>query len=380
LKNDAGTLFNPRFGLRPDLFLGRSEAVETILSAQDSTNSPYRTTFITGLRGSGKTSLLSDIAIEFQKKKELVVSVSEMDDLLAAVIDQLLQKSRNIGRKITGISASALGFSFGVSLSSDAQSQSFRGAIGKILMALKNQGISPIILIDEVSGETKALKEFASTYQLMAREGLDMLVVAAGLPKAVSRVANERALTFLQKAGRIKLGPLPMDEILDTYLKVFSKSDPGVTYELVKMLAGQTYGFPYLYQLIGYYVTELSGGKIDGDVAAKALARSKELLFENVLSLLLRDTTEKERDFLFAMLRVSNENATGAIPGRLDGTTVPEVRFGDIANRMGVTKSYAVKYRQRLLDAMLIEKAGYGKLRFAPPLFSEYLSLEMDNY
>jgi energy-coupling factor transporter ATP-binding protein EcfA2 len=363
MKNKDQALFNPRFGLRPDLFIGRKSIIDTLLSAQDSTNSPYRTTFVTGIRGSGKTSLLSDIAMEFERRGEVVVSVSETDDMLAAIIDQLLLKSGSGGRKITGISAAALGFSFGVSLSEEAQTHSFRGALGKILTALKKHGVSPIILIDEASGETKALREFASTHQLLVREGLDMMVVAAGLPKAVSKVLTERVLTFLQRAGRIKLDPLPMDEIMDSYLKVFSEKDPKIPYELVKTLSGQTCGFPYLYQLIGYYVMELSGGRVNDAVAANAVRRSKELLFENVLAMLFRDTTEKEKDFLFAMLEDPSESA-----------------FGAIADRMGVTKGYAAKYRQRLLDAMLVESAGYGKLRYAPPLFAEFLSAEKPNY
>ncbi|MDR1796804.1 MAG: ATP-binding protein [Clostridiales Family XIII bacterium] len=363
MKSEKQVLFNPRFGLKPDLFIGRTAIIDRILDAQDSTNSPYRTTFVTGIRGSGKTSLLSDIAIEFEQRGELVVSVSETDDMLAAIIDQLLLKSRSSARKISGISASALGFSFGVTLSENAQTHSFRGALGKILSALKKHKTSPVILIDEASGETAALREFASTYQLLAREGLDMLVVAAGLPKSVSKVLTERALTFLQRAGRIKLDPLPMDEIVDSYLKVFSQKDPAVPYDLVKSLSAQTFGFPYLYQLIGYYVTELSDARIDHTVAANAVSRARELFFENVLAMLLRDTTEKERDFLFAMLEDAQDSA-----------------FGDIANRMGVSKGYAVKYRQRLLDAMLVESAGYGKLRFSPPMFAEFLAQERPNY
>jgi hypothetical protein len=363
MKKEKTDLFNPRFGLRPELFLGRRTAVDTILAAQEAHNSPYRTTFVTGIRGSGKTSLLSDVAMEFEKRGEVVVSVAETEDMLAAILDQLILKCGPHGKKVNGISASALGFSFGVTLSDDAQTHSFRGALGKTLTALKKHRVSPVILIDEASGGTSGMREFASTYQLLAREGLDMLVVIAGLPKAVSKVLSDNTLTFLYRAGRIKLEPLPMEEILDSYLKEFSKKDPKVAFELVKTLAGQTCGFPYLYQLIGYYVMELAVDRIDENVAVNAMKISKELFFENVLDILLKDTTEKERAFLFAMLEGG-----------------PDSRFGDIAERMGVSKGYAVKYRQRLIDAMLVESAGYGKLRFAPPLFAEYLEQQRENY
>jgi AAA+ ATPase superfamily predicted ATPase len=356
-------LFNPRFGLRPDLFLGRKLELKKIFDAQKTPNSPYRTTFVTGLRGSGKTSLLSDIALDFEKNGEIVVSVSETDDMLAAIIDQLVLKSGDSKNSISGITAAALGFSFGITLSDKAQTHSFRGSLGKILASLKKQGKSPIILIDEASGTTDGMREFASTYQLLAREGLDMLVVMAGLPSAVSEVLSSKVLTFLYRAGRIKLEPLPMDEVVDSYLRIFTEKDQSIDYSLVKELSSKTYGFPYLYQLIGYYVMELSNEKIDANIATIAIERAKELFFENVLDILMRDTTERERDFLFAMLKDREAS-----------------KFGDISDRMHVSKGYAVKYRQRLLDAMLVESAGYGKLRYAPPMFAQYLSKVQEDY
>jgi hypothetical protein len=118
-----------------------------------------------------------------------------------------------------------LGSDLTCSSSDKAQTHSFCGSLGKILASLKKQGKSPIILIDEASGATDGMREFASTYQLLAREGLDMLVVMAGFPSVVSKVLSSKVLTFLYRAGRIKFEPLPMDEVVDSYLRIFAEKD-----------------------------------------------------------------------------------------------------------------------------------------------------------
>ena len=48
-------------------------------------------------------------------------------------------------------------------------------------------------------------------------------------------------------------------------------------------------------------------------------------------------------------------------------------RTGDIADRLGVTDSYASVYRRRLLDAQMIEPAGYGRVTFALPYMREFI-------
>ena len=47
--------YNPSFGKKPERFLGREIIVDEILSALDNQNSPWRTTLLIGIRGTGKT-------------------------------------------------------------------------------------------------------------------------------------------------------------------------------------------------------------------------------------------------------------------------------------------------------------------------------------
>jgi Mn-dependent DtxR family transcriptional regulator len=48
-------------------------------------------------------------------------------------------------------------------------------------------------------------------------------------------------------------------------------------------------------------------------------------------------------------------------------------RVGDIAQRLNASANYTSQYRLRLIEAELIEPAGWGKIDFALPYLREYL-------
>jgi Mn-dependent DtxR family transcriptional regulator len=50
-----------------------------------------------------------------------------------------------------------------------------------------------------------------------------------------------------------------------------------------------------------------------------------------------------------------------------------ESSFGEIRNRLGVTRGYASKYRERLIEAGIVYSTSYGYLAFSPPYMKEYL-------
>lgn len=47
--------FNPTFGDVPKIFLDRSKQLNTVIKGLEEPVSPYQTTFVYSLRGSGKT-------------------------------------------------------------------------------------------------------------------------------------------------------------------------------------------------------------------------------------------------------------------------------------------------------------------------------------
>ena len=81
--------FNPSFGVRPEQFLGRDDVVDSFIDAITNKNSPWRSTLLIGVRGSGKTAVLSQIQTKAMDKDTFVVSVSPEVDFLDNVLGQL---------------------------------------------------------------------------------------------------------------------------------------------------------------------------------------------------------------------------------------------------------------------------------------------------
>ncbi|ARW75334.1 hypothetical protein A3P32_05305 [Lactobacillus johnsonii] len=60
--------FNSTFGDVPKIFLDRSKQINIVIKGLEELVSPYQITFVYGLRGSGKTTFLSDISNQMSKK------------------------------------------------------------------------------------------------------------------------------------------------------------------------------------------------------------------------------------------------------------------------------------------------------------------------
>lgn len=77
----------------------------------------------------------------------------------------------------------------------------------------------------------------------------------AGLPHAVSGVLNDKVLTFLNRANKVRLGAISVESIRAYYEQTFHAMGISVNKELLEQSAKMTEGLPYLMQLIGYYLT-----------------------------------------------------------------------------------------------------------------------------
>jgi hypothetical protein len=120
--------------------------------------------------------------------------------------------------------------------------------------------------------------------------------------------------------------------------------------------AAATEGYPYLIQLLGYYLFNSGRQTLDSRLVRQSLELAKIELFKNVHDMLYQELSAKDREFLFAMARDA---------GRSD--------FASIRERLGVPPGYASKYRERLLMAGMVKAVAHGVLAFAPPYMREYL-------
>lgn len=358
-------LFHPSFGSRPERIVGRDEIIAQFLQGLDrEPGHRDRATLILGQRGTGKTALLLQLAEEAKAKGFVAARVASGEDMLEEIVEsiQLAGSEFVEGKrtKVRGFSAGALGFSFGLTFSEEVrENYGFRTKLSLLCDRLAENDRRVLLLVDEVQPNTDAMRALASTYQHLAGEGKDIAIVMAGLPNAVSRVLNDRVLTFLNRARKCPLEPLLLGDVMAYYADAFAREGRSVTDSQLRHLAEATHGFPYLLQLIGYYLVEFSvaDDAVSDSAIESAIVAAREELAADVFSPTLNELSRKDVE----VLRAIAQQGDGVVP------------VSSILRETSLSNSYFQQYRARLIDAGVIASPRDGELIITVPYLPEYL-------
>ena len=355
--------YNPSFGQKPERFLGRSLIVYEVLSALDNTNSPWRTTLLIGVRGSGKTALLSDIRESITESDTIPIFVTPENDILNDVLSQVhANLPKSLAKSISKPSKLTVGSSVEFDLNNDSPSflNNFRYQLTIMLEALKKKEIKLLFLIDETQKHSIGMRTFIATYQHLLRERYDVNLVMAGLPNVISDILNDDVLTFLRRANQVELDNVDLSVVEHDFQEVFCK-EFNLSIDTAKNAARITRGYPYLIQLMGFYLWNLlNTGTLEGDALTQATVQARAMMFRNVHKLLYRELSQGDRDFVYAM--ILDENIS---------------KFANIISRTGKSKQYLSTYRLRLIDRGYIKAVARGEIAFCLPFTKEFLQQEL---
>ena len=362
------SLFQPTFGNRPEKYIGRDGVIEQFMAGlREPIGSRNRCTLFLGQRGMGKTALLLELSDRAQKEGYVVARVTAHEGMSKAIIEQFQLNGskyfKDDKRKLTGVSAGALGFSFGLTFSEAAERQyGFRSKMSLLCDKLAEKGKGALILIDEVR-TSAAMREVASAYQELVGDQKNVAIAMAGLPHAVSAVLNDSVLTFLNRATRVELGLISSNLIRAYYERSFRTIGIKLSDELLDRAALATRGFPYLMQLIGYYVIEYTpdSGEVTKEIMDKAERSALGDMEDNVFTPILNPLSDNDIIFLRAMAHVGGTVTTAKLQMKL-GKKGPAIQ----------------PYRKRLIDEGVIEAPRRGELVFAVPYLAEYLLAEKE--
>lgn len=360
----ASPIFRPSFGNRPDQIVGREDVFQEFESGLSSfPGSKARALLLLGQRGMGKTALLLQMCDIARESGFVPVRTTCGEEMLGNIIDQLQHAGAPYvdDRKlpVKGFSTGALGFSIGLTFTEEARvSYGFRTKLEMLCDRLHEADRGVVILVDEVVPGLSSMRQLATAYQELVGEGKNIALVMAGLPAVVSEVLDEKTLTFLNRATKNRLGPLSSGSVKAYYASAFSRAKRQIGEETLDAVTKATEGFPYLLQLMGYYLLAYTneGEAITPASLERAKASAYEDLDENVFRAMLRPLSNADIDFLEAM-------------SMDDGTT----RTGDLAARLGVSQGHVQSYRRRLLDAGVITVPRRGQVEFVIPRLADYL-------
>lgn len=363
VQDSSYSLFQPTFGNRPEQYIGRDGVIDQFMAGlREPVGSRNRCTLFLGQRGMGKTALLLELSDRAQKEGYIVARVTAHEGMPQAIIEQFqLNGSKYFNderRKLTGVNAGALGFSFGLTFSEATERQyGFRSKMSLLCDKLAEKDKGALILIDEVR-TSAAMREVASAYQELVGDRKNIAIAMAGLPHAVSSVLNDSVLTFLNRATKVELGLISTNLIRAYYERALKSIGIKASNDILDRAALSTRGFPYLMQLIGYYIIQYtSKGEAVTDAtmdkAEKAAMRDME---DNVFKPILTPLSDNDKLFLRAMAQHGGTVTTATLQTAL-GSKGPAIQ----------------PYRKRLIESGIIEAPRRGELVFAVPYLVEYL-------
>ena len=357
--------FRPGFGKNPPYLAGRSQEISLLEDGLEIGQwAQQRGTLITGLRGVGKTVMLNhaeDIArengwhvISETANKGFLERITAVH--LPALLNSLDPKNPF---RVTSINLAGLG-----SISIEYQdgrkeAPSFRSMAEEVCRLLDSHG-GLLFTLDEINTSSiKELSVFAAEYQHLVRSDLEVAFIAAGLKGEVRRLLQSPATTFLRRCTEVPIKMLTPSQTYEAFRKPILDHGRTVSEEVLDYMVRAAQGYPFLVQLIGDYTWRESPQSTEirlTDVKA-GYRRARLSIGGFILEPSLCRLSPVDRSFLAAV-------ASDSGPSRME----------DIRRRMGdVDTNYASVYRQRLIDAGIIEPAGHGLVTIALPYLREYL-------
>ena len=342
--------FNLTFGKEPSQMISRIKQTEEIMDNFTSDNPGQQVYMITGVRGSGKTVFMTSIQKRLQNDDSWIITeLNSSGDILK----EFAAKLYNIKGMPKKYAADGINLSFwglGVNIKKEEPLTDPVIAIERMLDCIVKCRKKILITIDEVYN-SPGMKYFAGTLQMLIRHDYPVFVIMTGLYENINRLQNEDNLTFLYRAPKIYLRALNTYRIADHY-----KAIPGISAEDAADLARLTKGYPFAFQVFGYFTYNNSGDY------KKSLPQIKEYLSEYVYEKLWLELSEKEK----------NMSKLIALDGIKDVKTLRE-RFNSKSNEFSI-------YRDRLIKKGILDGSRRGYLDFTLPFFEEYISEHSDNY
>ena len=302
---------------------------------------------IIGVRGSGKTVILSEVS-EKIGAEWIKIDLSTQLDMLRSFTTQLYgEKSVHKLFVKANFDFSFMGLGIHTEVSDPAYD--YQTALSKMLTEIRKQNCRVLVTVDEV-GNNENMRQFASVFQILIRNRLPVFLLMAGIPENVYGLMNERTSTFLLRTPRILMTPLNYIMIKRSYLRELKVNE-----KTAEKLALMTKGYPFAFQALGYVCW---GKPIDTDNDA----------FEEIIS--EYDYYLQEFSYMKLWEEMSENDRKAA---RAIALSEASDKVSDIREIAGMDSKLFGVYRDRLKKKGILDTSKYGRLAFALPRFAEFI-------
>ena len=332
------------FGKEPLESISRASQAAEIIESFTEDQPTQQIYMITGIRGSGKTVFMTEVTRRFKSQDDwITVELSSDGDILGKLGAALASEDK-LARIFQHANINLSLFGFGLEVKGTAPIASMEIALTKMLESMKKQGKRVLVTIDEVMS-TPEMRTFSSAFQLYIRQDLPVYLLMTGLYENIEELQNEKNLTFLYRAPKIYLKPLNIQSIAENYRKVFGFEQSSSLY-----MAKLTKGYPFAFQALGYLTWE-NGCRFD-DSIKPAL---RQFLEDYAYEIIWNKLSEKDRYVSYGIAKTKSG------------------KILDIRKAIGFETNQFNPYRKRLIKKGIITGEDWGYVKFALPLFDEFV-------
>lgn len=382
--------YSPGAGTLPPELAGRDDVIERAAVALDRIRDgrAARSMIFYGLRGVGKTVLLTRIRIDAEARGIVAVAIEAPEDrslpgiLIPPLRAALLRLSR--GETVKAATARALkalgGFvgsmrvkyqdlEFGIDLDKEAglaDSGDLESDLADLLRAVgaaaKERQTAIVLFIDELQYVPEdQLAALIAALHRVSQEQLPVTLMAAGLPQLLGQTG--RAKSYAERLFEfVPIDKLPPAAAKAALERPAERESVRFTDPAIRKIVEETRGYPYFIQ---------EWGKHSWDVATKspiALGDADEAT--------RRATAELDASFFrvrFDRLSPGEKRYLRAMAELGEGPH----RSGDIAEMLGQKVTSVAPVRNSLISKGMIFSPAHGDTAFTVPLFDGFMKRTM---
>ena len=337
--------FSIVFGKKPRQYIPRVAQTNHVIDDFTSENPSTQVYMITGVRGSGKTVMMTNIDSFFANMDDwIVIELNPERDMLQALAAKLYDIPQ-MHRLFLAAKLNLSAFGIGASIEGSAPVSDIDTAVERMLTEIKKKGKKVLISIDEATNNQN-VRVFAASFQIYIRKELPVFLLMTGLYDNINNLQNEKSLTFLYRAPKLQLEPLNITAVIKSYMDVFH-----ISYDEAKQMAVITQGYSFAFQVLGYLRWENINSTLE-----QILPEYDQYLEEYVYGKIWSELSELDRQIVHE-LAMRGESAVKDIRGAIE---MKSEQFS--------------LYRDRLIKKGVVASTKYGYLSLVLPRFDLFVN------
>lgn len=374
--------YTPGAGSRPPALTGRDSEIQSfrVLLERVRHGHPEKSLLITGLRGVGKTVLLSTFrdlaeASGFKTAETEVTHGTSLKQMMARLGRRVLVEMNPAARiKDKALQAARVlkaftlklpdGYEIGFDIDAargKADSGNLSEDLSDLLFALGNgareRKTGIVFLLDEIQFLTRAdLEALIAALHFVGQRSLPITMVGAGLPQ-LPQLAGE-AKSYAERLFNFpSIGPLSDDAAREALVRPAREQRVSFDRNAADAIVAFTKGYPYFLQEFGQHVWNLAPRTpITLQDVERAGPGVQAQLDENFFRVRIGRMTAAERRYVSAMASLGHG----------------PYKTGEIAAKLGTTSPRLAPLRNQIIKKGLVYSPSHGIADFTVPRFDDF--------